>query len=100
MPNPFRNDEALPDAQVIILIIDCVNALLFAKPVRQRNATQQPLIQGHEPNVDMVKFEVPFVNSRTVSHLQSGKVSFAPNLIVIKVQAPEFALFDAFLNLA
>ena len=43
--------------------------------------------------MNMVKFDMLFIDSRIVSYSGSGKVSFAPNTIV-QVQMPEFALLD------
>ena len=100
MPDTFRDDEALSDAQIIICIVDHVDTLLFVKPIRQRTTTKQLLIHGDELNVNVAKFNVPFINSGIVSYSLSGKVSFAPNSFIIQVQMPEFALLDIFLSLA
>ena len=76
------------------------SVLSIAKPIRQRTATQQWLVQGDKSNIDMVKFDTPFINSRIVSYPRHWKISFAPNPFIIQVQMLEFTLFDVFLNLA
>ena len=75
IPKPVRDDEALPDAQVIILIIDCISTSLFAKPIRQRTATQQRLIRKDEPNTDIVKFDATSIKSGIVRYSHCWKVS-------------------------
>ena len=100
MPNPFRDDEASPYAQIIICVVDCVDTLLFMKPIMQRVTAQQWLIREDESNTDMVKFNAPFINSWIVSYPCRWKVSFAPDPFIVQVQMSEFKLFDVFLNLA
>ena len=39
-PDPFGNRGPMPEAQVIVFVVDCVDTLLFAKPIRQRATTQ------------------------------------------------------------
>ena len=56
LSDPFRDDEELPDAQVIICVVDCIDTLLSAEAMRQRTTTQQRLIQGDESTSDMAKF--------------------------------------------
>ena len=100
MPDPFGDDEASPDAQVIGCIVNHIDTPLFVKPIGQRATTQQWLIQGDEPIVNLEKFDTPIINSRTVSSSRNGKVSFVLNPFIIHVQMPELTLLDVFLNLA
>ena len=67
MPYPFRDDEASPDAKVIICAVDRIDTPLFSKPIRQGTATQQWPIQGGELNMDVAKFDMPFINFRIFS---------------------------------
>ena len=99
MHNPFRDDKALPDPEVIC-VVDRIDTPLFMKPIRQRATTQQWLIQEDELNTNVAKFNAPFINSWIVSHSRSRKVSFAPDPFILQAQMLEFTLFYVFLNLA
>ena len=79
MTDPFTDDEALPDAQVITCVGDCIDIPLSVKPARQRTASQQWLIRENESNVDVVKFDASIINSGFVSYLHRWEVSFAPD---------------------
>ena len=60
-PDPFRDDDALPDAQVIICVVNGLDTLLLAKPISQRTATQKWFIWEDGPNPEMAKCDVPLI---------------------------------------
>ena len=75
MPDHLRDDEALPDAQAIICVVNDIDTPFFEKSIRQRAA------KGHNSGsfkeirtkADVAKFNAPFINLGIVSYHKVGR---------------------------